>query len=185
MPSKPIPEPWQSFFAEIDKSLKKQVSLHCLGGFVMTILYGLDRPTADVDVLPIGANSGTESLLSLAGKGSVLHQKYKVYLQVVGIATVPVNYEDRLKEMFPGALKHLRLFALDPYDLALSKLERNTQRDRDDVKHLARTVPLDLNVLEERYQEELRPDLGNPKREDLTLKLWIEMIEEERKSRKA
>ena len=74
------------------------------------------------------------------------------------------------------------MFALDPYDLALSKIERNTQRDRDDVKHLARTVPLDLNVLKERYEKELRPDLGNAKREDLTLKLWLEAIEEERLS---
>lgn len=33
--------------------------------------------------------------------------------------------------------------ALDPYDLARSKLERNIQRDRYDVRHLARTVPFD------------------------------------------
>jgi hypothetical protein len=98
------------------------------------------------------------------------------------VAQVPDNYEDRLKEMFPGSFNHLRLFALDPCDLALSKLERNTQRDRDDVKHLARSLSLDLNVLQERYQKELRPNLGNPEREDLTLKLWIEIIEEERKT---
>jgi hypothetical protein len=77
-------------------------------------------------------------------------------------------------------LSHLRLFALDPYDLALSKLERNIQRDRDDVKHLARTVPLNVKDLKDRYQTELRWQLGNPEREDLTLKLWIEAIEEER-----
>ena len=98
------------------------------------------------------------------------------------MAQVPDNYEDRLQEMFRGSFNHLRLFALDPYDLALSKLERNTQRDRDDVKHLARSVPLDLNVLRERYQKELRSNLGNPEREDLTLKLWIAAIEEERQS---
>jgi hypothetical protein len=153
-----------------------------LGGFVMTMLYGLDRPTADVDVLPIGSNAATESLISLAGQGSKLHKKYRVYLQVVGVAQVPVNYEDRLTEMFPETFNHLRLFALDPYDLALSKLERNTQRDRDDVKHLARILSLDLKLLQERYQKELRPDLGNPDREDLTLKLWIEVIEEERQT---
>lgn len=72
-----------------------------------------------------------------------------------------------------------RTFALDPYDLALSKLERNQQQDRDDVKHLARAVPLDLTVLQERYQQEMRPYLGRPEREDLTLKLWVEAIEEE------
>ncbi len=180
MPSNFPPEPWKSFFTEIDASLEEEVVLHCLGGFVMTILYGLDRPTADVDILPIGSNAATDSLIGLAGQGSTLHKKYRVYLQVVGVAQVPVNYEDRLTEMFPGTFNHLRLFALDPYDLALSKLERNAQRDRDDVKHLALSVPLDLNMLQERYQKELRPDLGNPEREDLTLKLWIDIIEEER-----
>jgi hypothetical protein len=43
-------------------------------------------------------------------------------------------------------------------------------------------LPLDLNVLKDRYEKELRPDLGNPRREDLTLGLWIEAIEEERVS---
>ena len=180
MPAKSILEHWKSFFTEIDNSLEEELALHCLGGFVMTMLYGLERPTADVDVLPFGLNPATGSLIDLAGEGSALHKKYRVYLQVVGVAPIPLDYEDRLTEMFAKTFKHLRLFALDPYDLALSKIERNTQRDRDDVKHLARTVPLDLNVLTERYEKELRPDLGNPSREDLTLKLWIEAIEEER-----
>ena len=83
--------------------------------------------------------------------------------------------------MYPQAFRRLRLFALDPYDLALSKLERNIQRDRDDVRFLARTIPFDLEILQERYSKELRWQLGNPAREDLTLKLWIEIIQEDRK----
>ena len=146
----------------------------------MTTLYGLERATADVDVLPIGSRSVTEQLIELAGEGAPLHKRHKIHMQIVGVATVPLNYEDRLIEMFPGRFKHLHLFALDPYDLALSKIERNTQRDRDDVKHLARTVSLNLGILQDRYQTEVRPDLGNPEREDLTLKLWIDAIEEER-----
>lgn len=69
--------------------------------------------------------------------------------------------------MYPWAFGHLRLFALDPYDLALSKLERNIERDRADVRFLARTIPIDLNILQERYKKELRWQLGNPEREDL------------------
>ena len=111
--------------------------------------------------------------------GRALHKKYKIYLDHVGVAHVLENYEDRLTEIFPKAFKHLCLLALDPYDLALSKLERNIQRDRDDVKHLARTVPLDPEVLKYRYQKELRWQLGNPEREDLTLQLWIEAIQEQ------
>ena len=48
------------------------------------------------------------------------------------------------------------------------------------MKYLARAVPLDLDVLKERYHKELRWQMGNPEREDLTLRLWIEVIEEER-----
>lgn len=32
----------------------------------------------------------------------------------------------------------------------------------------------------ERYHDEVRVYLGNPERKDLTLKLWIDMIEEDR-----
>ena len=52
MPRKSILEPWNSFFTEIDSSLEEEVAFNCLGGFVMTVLYGFDRPTADVDILP-------------------------------------------------------------------------------------------------------------------------------------
>ena len=119
-------------------------------------------------------------MLELGMQGGPLHKKYKICLDHVGVVHVPENYEERLAEIFPKAFKHLRLFALDPYDLALSKLERNVQRDRDDVLHLARTVPFDPEVLKGRYQNELRWQMGHPDREDLTLRLWIEAIQEER-----
>jgi hypothetical protein len=160
--------------------MHEEVRLDCMGGFVVTMVYGFSRPTADLDVLEIAPTAAGRTLLELGMQGSSLHKKYKIYLDRVGVAKVPENYEDRLTEIFPGVFKHLRLLALNPYDLALSKLERNIQRDRDDVKHLAKTVPLDLEVLKERYQKELRWQLGNPEREDLTLRLWIEAVEEER-----
>jgi len=103
-----------------------------------------------------------------------------VYLDKVAVAAMPEEYEGRLVEMFPGAYRQLRLMAVGPYDLALSKLERNSQKDRDDVRYLARTVPLDLERLRHIYAAELRPILGVPQREDLTLQLWLEMIEEDR-----
>lgn len=147
---------------------------------MVTPLYGLSRATADLDVLLLAPREQRAPLLELGVRGGVLHKKYKIYLDYVGIARVPEDYEDRLTEMFPGAYNHLRIGAHDPYGLALSKLERNIQRDRDDVKYLAHSIPLDLKILKERYEKELRFQLGNPQREDLTLKLWAEMIEEAR-----
>ena len=52
-------------------------------------------------------------LTEIAGKGSRLHQKYKVYLDAVTVATPPESYEQRLVPMYPGAWVHLRLEALD------------------------------------------------------------------------
>lgn len=49
------------------------------------------------------------------------------------------------------------------------------------VSALARTVLRDLKVLTEQYRNELRWQLGNPGREDLTLTLWVDAIEEEKR----
>ena len=78
--------------------------------------------------------------------------------------------------MFPNAFRRLRLLGLEPHDLALSKLERNSARDREDVRYLARSAPLDLTVLEHRYRSELRPYLAKAERHDLTMRLWLEML---------
>ena len=181
MPSSSPSEPWHSFLSELDSFVSEAAHLICLGGFVITQQYGLGRPTVDIDTLSIAPRHAFHDIYEKAGQGSELHKKYNVYIHQVGICTYPDSYEDRLTEMFPDVYKNLHLYALDPYDLALAKLERNIERDRQDVEYLARTIPFDLELLKARYFEELRPYLGRPEREDLTLQLWIEAIEEARR----
>jgi len=175
-----LPEPWKRFLIDLDRMVSSHVTLHCLGGFVVTACYGLPRPTGDLDVLRVLPSDSQAALVTLAGKNSELHKKHGVYLDVVTVATHPENYEERLAEVFPGACQHIHLFALDPYDLVLAKLERNLQRDRDDFAYLAQTVPLDLSILRNRYNDEMRAYLGRPDREDVTLQLWIDIVEERR-----
>lgn len=170
------PDPWHSFFLDLDKVLAQPVELRCIGGFAIAMLFGLPRPTIDVDYLSVVPIDQAANLESLAGMGSALHTKHAVYLQHVGIVTVPDNYESRLTPMFPSIYLRLRLLGLDAYDLALSKLERNSARDREDVKFLARAAPLYLAVLEDRYRSELRPYLAATERHDLTIRLWVEML---------
>lgn len=172
-------EPWHSFLRDLDDALQSPARLDCIGGFVVTQLYGLARPTADVDVIELAPKEASETLMQIALQGGPLHRKHRICLDRVGVAAIPENYEDRLTEMFLGAYRHLRLMALDPYDIALSKLERNSQKDRDDVRYLSRTVPFNLTALQQRYETELRWQLGRPEREDLTMKLWMEMLSEE------
>lgn len=178
-----IPKPWSGFLRELDEQLGEEVHLHCHGGFVVSMCYGLERPTNDVDFLAAVPSDAKGRLLSLAGRGSALHEKHRVYLEYFGMVDYPDSYQDRLVAMFPGVLRNLYLWALDPYDLALTKLRRNGPRDREDVRFLAEAVPLDLATLKQRYQSEMRPYLGDPAREDLTLQLWIEDVEERRARR--
>jgi hypothetical protein len=171
-------QPWASFLRELDELLKAAVELHCLGGFVVTQQYGIGRETSDIDFLSAVARSREDNVEALAGLGSALHRKYRVYLQYVGVATPPCNYATRLQPMFPEvSWKRLRLLALDPTDVALSKLERNADRDRDDVLRLSRAGLVDAQALKARYFEEVRPYfLSRQSWHDQTLDLWLEMI---------
>ena len=80
--------------------------------------------------------------------------------------------------MYPNSpWNNLRLFALDPTDVALAKLERNSDRDREDLIGLARAGFIDARVLKERYFAEVRPYLlSKIEWHDRTLDLWVELI---------
>ncbi len=177
MPDGRLAEPWRSFLADIDGQLNRVLDLQCLGGFVVADRYDVSRTTADLDVLH-AVNATSRTLLELAGRGTPLHEKHKVYIDVVTVAIVPDDYEGRLTELHPGTFRHLRLWALEVHDLVLAKLTRNIDRDRDDVKRLARYPGLDRDLLEQRYRDELRFQVSRPEREDTTLQMWIEMIAE-------
>jgi hypothetical protein len=71
-----IPEPWFSFLNELDDLVTTPVRLDCIGGFVVTMLYGLSRPTADVDVLEIAPQSAADAFSQVALQGGELHKKY-------------------------------------------------------------------------------------------------------------
>jgi Nucleotidyltransferase of unknown function (DUF6036) len=152
------PLPWSAFLDELDQAISEPIELHCIGGFVVSLLMVFRGPQVTLTILQ-RFRYRIEELEQLAGRGSRLAAEYKVHLQHVTVATMPEDYESRLKEMFPGRFKKLKILALDPYDLALSKLERNSPKDQGDVEYLAKTVPLDPKILRDRYEKELRPNL--------------------------
>ena len=160
---------------EFDSKLTGPLALHCIGGFVLSFFYGLSRSTADIDYYTaVPANLNLEEI---AGEGSALAKKYKVRLHRVAVTNLSEDYETRLAEMVPRQFKSLKLLVPDPYDCILSKLERNSSKDRDDAEYLFKAQKLDAQRLQERYEKELRPYLANVARHDLTLKLWIEIFE--------
>ena len=156
--------------------------LQCLGGFVVTQCYGRARPTADFDVLwSVAPREMSTKLVEMAGRGSAFAKKHKMYVDIVTVAELPYEYESRLIDIYPGVFKHLRLRVLDAYDIALAKLGRNNDRDRDDVLFLARTVPFDLDLFERRFREELAPFLtGSPREKADWFQFWLDDIRDER-----
>lgn len=81
--------------------------------------------------------------------------------------------------MYPGAYAKLRLLALEPHDLVLTKLERHSALDREDTLYLESRGPVHADVLKLRYDTELRPYYGmEVERHDRTLRLWLEAIRE-------
>jgi hypothetical protein len=179
MPSERIAEPWRSFLSDLDRQIVTTVALHCLGGFAINVTYGLPRPTADIDVCEVAPTSAKADVIKIAGEGSPLHKKHRVYLQIVTMASLPHDYEERLKEIRSGTFRNLRLLVLEPHDLALSKLGRHSDVDTEDVKYLGQSAPLDVELLRERYLKEVRPYLtGPPERGDVTIDLWCDAIRE-------
>ena len=178
MPAEHLHEPWRSFFRDIDAQLAGPTEIHCLGGFVVAEYYGLSRPTSDVDIIQVRGASDMADVQRIAGKGSPLAKKHRLYIDIVTVADVPERYEERLIDVYAGEFRNLRVRVFERHDLALAKLGRNQDYDREDVRRLAEGPGLEIAILRQRYRDELRWQLSNPEREDLTLELWIEMIKE-------
>jgi hypothetical protein len=179
------PSPWKEFLQALDTKITEVCKLHCFGGFAVTLEYGISRPTYDIDVIDVAPRIEAEILMKEGGKGSPLAIKHKVYLDFVGIANPPYEYESRLRPMFPDAFQHLRLLVMDPYDVALTKLKRDSDKDFQDVLQLAEKIPFDLDLFEKRYREELRDNTtGKPEENDITFNRWKGAILEYRARKK-
>ncbi len=168
-----LPKQWGDFLHEIDACLQEKVELHCFGGFGLLVHGALSRPTADIDCLAIVPNHLSKHILELAGRGSPLASRHGLYLQQVGIADHPDDYEDRLQPVAPELFRHLRVFVLDVHDIVIAKMARHGPKDRADLADLG---VLDPEVLRERYENNLRPYLATPETYDLTLRLWADEI---------
>jgi hypothetical protein len=168
-------EPWFSFLAELDSQMDGPADLHCIGGFVVSQVYGFARETADLDALSVVPPRAAEQVVRLAGKESALRRKHRVYVDHVGVANFPADYESRLVRVFP-VWERVRLWSLEPHDLALTKLGRSNERDIRDVIFLAQAELIHRDTLVARFEEELEPYIigRTPTWHRNALKMWID-----------
>jgi hypothetical protein len=165
---------WIDFLQAVDTQLEEPAQLHVIGGFVLTFVHDAPRYTADLDCIAIVPMQRTTHLLDVAGRGSTLATKMGLHLELVTVTDLPDEYESRLTPVLDGKLNMLTLLALDPYDILLSKLGRNSGKDRADVEYLAKHLLLKCGTLKQRFAKEMRPWIPDPERHELTIKLWCE-----------
>lgn len=166
--------PWLGFLRDVDRTLNRRVEVHCLGGFVLAVLWELPRPTGDVDFVEIEPSDAGQDLLRIAGEGSEMARRHSLHFHRVTIAEFPEGYASRLIDLTPRGFKRLRIRAFEIHDLVLAKLGRNSARDRADVEFLVRKGFVDQDVLQKRYEAELRPYVLNEDRHTMTLQLWLD-----------
>ena len=125
--------------------------------------------------LSVIPRQSADRIALLAGKGSDLHRKHHVYIDRVGFANYPCDYQKRLVRVFP-LWSNVRLWALEPHDLALTKLDRSNDRDIRDVIFLTQAELMDRGVLIARFETELEPYLVGPTPtwHRTTLDMWID-----------
>jgi Nucleotidyltransferase of unknown function (DUF6036) len=169
-----LEKPWLDFLKEVDIALSQEVSLTCVGGFVLAALYRIPRPTGDVDYIDAMPQRAGEEVEAVAGRDSPIARKYRLHFQRVGgIVDVPEDYASRVKEL-NLQLQKLKLWVLEPYDLLLSKITRNSPKDRDDARFLIQKLKLEFPVFYARWQQEMAPWVANRERHELTMQLWKE-----------
>jgi Nucleotidyltransferase of unknown function (DUF6036) len=135
---------WKAFLTDVDTALSQGFTLRCLGGFVLAAMYGLPRPTGDMDYIEITPIDRELELSSIAGPESRLAKKHRLFIHRATISQYPDEFESRM-DTLDLSLQKLKLHVLGPYDLALSKLCSDRPKDTEDAKHLIREAALELD----------------------------------------
>jgi Nucleotidyltransferase of unknown function (DUF6036) len=124
-------------------------------------LYTANRVTTDVD-----AEFGAKVLLPNDLMVEITLEDGSpqvIYLDTNYNASFALMHEDHQDDaqMLDLGLKHIRLFVLSPVDLAVSKIARLADNDRDDIQALVRLGLTNAQAIEQRATSALAGYIGN------------------------
>ena len=150
---------FENFFLEIDEKWSpcgsEPIILPIIGCSALVLQCDYYRGTKDNDILEIGNITPdiTKSLEALAGKGSILAQRHKLYLDIVGagIPFLPQSPHFHPLKDFNGHLKNFNLKVLDVTDVVVSKLMTFRAQDVEDIKHVVDMSLVKPKKLMERF----------------------------------
>jgi Nucleotidyltransferase of unknown function (DUF6036) len=152
---------------ELFVQLEQRLALHqplavYLAGGMAVHLYTASRVTTDVD-----AEFGARVLLPKDLMVEITLEDgtpQVVYLDTNYNASFALMHEDYLDDAIPldMGLQHIQLFVLSPVDLAVSKIARLADNDREDIQALVKLGLTTAQAIEQRATSALAGYVGNP-----------------------
>lgn len=141
-------ETLESILKEFGKRVPPGSQLHLLGGGALTLL-GSPRPSLDIDFVgdDVHPNELHRTILSIA-------KEMDLFVDAVPIdrfVPLPEGHENRAIHI--GQFENLEIFVIDPYSIALSKVDRGSFTDYDDILFLIKSGYITIVELEKIVQK--------------------------------
>jgi len=141
----------ESFLQQLGRTFRKPGRLYLVGG--AALVHAGVRPgfTQDIDIEVGGANEG-DLIISIQR----LIQQMQINIEFASpkdFIPLPVQWETHAQ--YVDRYGQIEVFYFDFYSIALSKIERGTTRDIEDVKLLVQQQRIALDELDIAYQEVL------------------------------
>jgi hypothetical protein len=133
-----------------------KIRLSLIGSAALMLQTSYERGTKDSDILEVATLKAEvkERILHLAGNGTDLHRRHRVYLEFVapGIPFLPQNPLFHLVEDLNEELVHFEIEVLDVADVAVSKLKRFHANDVSDIEAMVDLEKVDHARLVNRFR---------------------------------
>ncbi|PWU17147.1 MAG: hypothetical protein C5B49_09465 [Bdellovibrio sp.] len=141
-------EQLKELFTRVDKRLKKKLDVYIIGGASAILGYEVIKETNDVDV-----DGPIDPDFKAIFEDEADTLGLDLYLSSRGIFSPPDGYRNRChSEDFPA--EKLRVWYLDQYDLAISKLDRGLGKDYEDLQRVHKKKPFSYEQLIEIFNNE-------------------------------
>lgn len=138
------------YLEEIDKNIEREVTLIAVGGTAMTML-GLKETTKDVDFCTLTRKE--QRIVKAAGE----KVKDEIRMDLFSEGYIfSVQLQDDYAKMAKQSdfkFEKLTLKILHPVDIIVSKTDRLSERDVEDIKALIKEKRVNKKTLEQRYRE--------------------------------
>jgi hypothetical protein len=162
------------FFRDLDAawpaSSSPPIRLRIIGSTALMLQTDYDRGTKDSDVLESEAITASvaQRLVAIAGPGTPLAQRRRIYLEVVSSGIPFLPHPPRYRALPPlDSLRSFRIEALDVVDAVVSKLKRFSPADQEDIAAMVERGLVEHRLLVERFRSAADAFAGDARAEDL------------------